>query len=91
MMNKMGEGESGSKTWEEEMTLFSSKNDELLASCEEAILDEVLYEYNWRTIHRQNVRKLFQIVEVCVDVYRAMKKIFDFVIFFSILPKSLEN
>jgi hypothetical protein len=41
MMSKMGERESDSKTWAEEMTLFSSKNDELLASCEEAILDEV--------------------------------------------------
>ncbi len=39
MLNKMGE--SDSKTWEEEMALFSSKNDEVLASCEEAILDEV--------------------------------------------------
>jgi hypothetical protein len=41
MMSKMGEGESDTKTWAEEMALFSSKNEELLASCEEAILDEV--------------------------------------------------
>jgi hypothetical protein len=41
MMSKMGERESDRKTWEEEMALFSSKNDEGLASCEEAILDEV--------------------------------------------------
>ncbi len=47
MMSKMGEGESDSKTWAEEMALFSSKNDELLASCEEAILDEV--QLGWST------------------------------------------
>ncbi len=41
MMSKMGEGESGSKTWAEEMALFSSKNDELLANSEDAMLDEV--------------------------------------------------
>ncbi len=41
MLRKMGEGEIESKTWEEEMAIFSSRNDEHLASCEEAILDEV--------------------------------------------------